>query len=96
MLTHSILVIVHILTRPYSIKFHSDEPLKGSLDDKKNPTTLHKVLYKKQQATQSTHTNKINIQTKCLQLWAFRQVQWARIEFTLLLPTNSPSLQTRT
>lgn len=48
MLTHSILVIVHILTRPYSIKFHSDEPLKGSLDDKKKPTTLHKVLYKKQ------------------------------------------------
>lgn len=34
MFTHSILVLVHILTRPYSIMFHSDEPLKGSLDEK--------------------------------------------------------------
>lgn len=67
MLTHSFLVLVHILTRPYSIMFHSDEPLKGSLDEKK-PTTLHNVLCKKQQYTQSTHTNKTNIQTKYLQM----------------------------
>lgn len=36
MLTHSILVLVHIFTRPYSIMFHSDNPLKGSLDEKPN------------------------------------------------------------
>lgn len=47
MLTHRILVLEHIPTRPYSINFHSDEPLKGSLDEKKKPTTLHNVLSKK-------------------------------------------------
>lgn len=36
MLTHSIFVLVHILTRPYNIMFHPDEPLKESLDEK-NP-----------------------------------------------------------
>lgn len=50
----------------------------------KNPTTLHNVVYKKQQDTQSTHAKKINIQTKCLQMWAFKQTQWASTEFTLL------------
>lgn len=35
MLTHRILVLEHIPTRPYSINFHSDEPLKQSLDGKK-------------------------------------------------------------
>lgn len=68
MLTHRILVLEHIPTRPYSINFHSDEPLKGSLDEKKNPQLCIMCSLRKQQDTQSTHTNKINIQTKCLQM----------------------------
>lgn len=50
---------------------------------KKPHKTLNNVLYKNQIDAKNTHTNKNNIRTKYLQMWAFKQMQWATIEFIL-------------
>lgn len=45
----------------------------------KKSTMSQYELYKKQ-----LNMNKINIQTKCLQMGVFKQMQWATVKFTLL------------